>query len=123
MSKIVSAINTMINDAHKISKVIPNENVFYFLYADKYKWSIVQFEDDLCFLNYYPGEISFEEMAQMKDYEWSQSGIEQVVYSTNEFKTKEAVESFKELYLTVKEKLYGVDKVLNDIINDGDLPF
>ncbi len=124
MSRIVSAINSMINNAGKITKVIPSEGVYYFLYADKYKWSIIKYADDSYYLNYFPGELTIEKMAELSDYDWNEMNIENVRYSTDDLKAKEAYESFRELFLIVKEKLFGVDQVLDDIIEDDDgLPF
>ena len=41
-----------------------------------------------------------------------------VKYDSAYIKTREATESFNELYQIIKEKLHGVDIVLDDIIAD-----
>jgi len=43
-----------------------------------------------------------------------------VKYSDTEVGTKEAKSSFAELYTIVKERLYGVNDVLDDIISDSE---
>ena len=63
-----------------------------------------------------------EELANLFDEEWEE--IPMMHYSTKELATKEAFASFEELYRVVKEKMLGMDTVLDDIIKDmDDLPF
>ena len=42
MTKIVQAVNAMISNPDKIKSVIPNGQEFFFIYKDKYKWSILK---------------------------------------------------------------------------------
>ena len=39
-----------------------------------------------------------------------------IIYCSGDLKTQEALESFHELYNILKEKVYGVDDILNKII-------
>jgi hypothetical protein len=50
---------------------------------------------------------------------WHQENINSVPYNTKTLGTKEAKDSFKELNTIIKEKVYGMDDVLDDIIGKG----
>ena len=43
-----------------------------------------------------------------------------VTYKDTEIGTKEAKASFAELHTLIKERVYGVNDVLDDIISDAD---
>lgn len=116
MSKIVQAVNAMISNHHLISDVVRGENEIFFLYKGKYKWSM-NLRDDSYYLWYYPGKQSIEHLAQEQ---WDEE-IPMVTYKDADIGTKEAKASFAELYTVVKEKVYGVDAVLDDIIGDNNL--
>lgn len=120
MSKIIQAVNAMISNPSAITKVIKKADDIYFLYKGKYKWSITIQNDD-SMLWYYPGTESIEQLASTDDWEWE--NVPMVTYRTSEIGTREARASFAELYVVLKERLYKVNEVLDDIINDEDLPF
>ena len=111
MSKIVVAANAIINNPEDITNVRKSGNEYYFLYKGKYKWSISE-SDGEYYVHYYPDESTIDELVSTSDWQ----SINFVTYSTKDLKTREAYETFSELYLLIKEKLYGVDKVLDDII-------
>ncbi|MCK4798267.1 MAG: hypothetical protein KAT05_12875 [Spirochaetes bacterium] len=115
MSKIVLAVNSMISNADKISDVSMNiENMEYFFkYDNKYVWGIILYENNYT-LYFYPKIKDTRELDNM--YEWDK--VDFITYKTEELKTREAIESFSELYLIIKEKHLNVDSVLNDIIGD-----
>lgn len=116
MEKIIIAINKMIENSHLISSVISSGSEFYFLYNQKVKWSIMQFEDDDIILTLYPDTTyDLEYLSGVGDLIY----INKVVYSSSDFKTREAFESFYELLQVVRNKVFGVDDLLNDIINDN----
>ena len=48
-----------------------------------------------------------------------------IVYKVSDIGSREARETFEELYTLLKEKAYGIDEVLNEIIEEGadDIPF
>lgn len=119
MSKIVQAVNTMIAHQDLISNVLKGDKEYFFLYKDKYKWSIVQREDET-FLWYYPGTLSLEDLCDIEE-SGSWDGIDMVKYTDREIGTKEAIASFAELFTIIKEKVFGLDKVLDDIISDDDI--
>lgn len=117
MSKIVSAVNAMISNANKISDVKPGmyPSQLYFVYNFLYIWSMSYDidTDDYC-LCYYPNQNNIDDLINACN-----CGEESFVkYRTNELKTREAIESFSELYTVLKEKVYNVDSVLDDIIDD-----
>lgn len=119
MSKIVQAVNAMISNPDKIGKVIRGESELFFLYKDKYKWSMDRREGDHI-LWFYPGDESLEQLASFEGEDWAETSM--VTYRDSEIGTKEAKASFAELYTLLKERVYGVNKVLDDIISDAE-PF
>jgi len=126
VSKIIQAINVMISNSDRITEVYSNNRELYFLYDGKHKWSILQrANDEGVSLFYYPAKTiqsSVRELSSMSAYEFNQMEGKYIMYTDNEFKTREALESFSELYRIVKEKLLDVDTALADII-DNDVPF
>lgn len=117
MSKIVQAVNAMISNSDKIGRVIRGDSELFFMYKDKYKWSMAQREDDY-FLWFYPGEESLEQLVSYDGHDWE--GTPMVTYRAGEIGTKEAKASFADLFTLLKERLYGVNNVLDDIISDAD---
>ncbi|GAB2814707.1 hypothetical protein GCM10027276_14490 [Comamonas piscis] len=121
MSKIVQAINAMIANKQYITNVTPGEIIeteYYFLYKNKYAWSILKDTDGEHLLFYYPNIQSTEYLAQMTSSDANH--IAAVTYSDLEIGTKEAKASFSELHTIIKEKIYGISDVLDDIISDLD---
>ena len=118
MSKIVQAVNAMISNQENITKVIRGGDEFFFLYRDKYKWSIKKSdEDNTHVLWYYPGPEPLEKLASLAGGDWG--NISMVMYRDDEIGTREASATFAELYTIVKERLYRVNDVLDDIIGDA----
>lgn len=120
MSKLIQAINAIIINSSKISDVYQNKSEYYFLYDNKYKWSINMIDDEnegiIYNLHYYPIDVDISSLATTSN--WSFYEGQFITYSTRDYKTKEAIESFVELYRIVKEKVLGINKVLDDIIGD-----
>lgn len=127
MSKIVRAVNTMIVNRDLITKIIEVEKEYFFLYKQKYKWSILPDTKDPEVENYsliyYKDDRAIEHLSHLEGPEWE--SVLYVGYYTRDLKSKEARESFQELYRTVKEKLYNIDEVLDDIIgeDEDEVPF
>ncbi|MDP9533964.1 hypothetical protein Q7L38_15420 [Pseudomonas protegens] len=122
MSKIVVAVNVMIENKEQISSVQRGrgaiEGELFFLYEHKHKWSIFKVPEieDEYILCYYPGDGSLRAYAQMgEDTDWDEIDI--VFYRTKDIGTKEARQSFAELYSTVKELNFGMDAILDAIIS------
>jgi len=124
MSKIVAAVNVMISNPSKITNVIrgQHENECFFKYDNRHKWSIYRNRNDGYCLNYYSSDSNLEELASIPDEAWDHDSPAQVVYTTSELGTKEALATFSELFTIVSEKALGMDKILDDIIN-SDFPF
>ena len=113
MSKIVLAVNSMISNAEKITDVSQYESEYFFKYDTKYICGILK-KNETYSLFFYPETKEINELRGVVD--WDQVPL--VVYNTGELKTREALESFNELYLIVKEKLYDVNELLDSIIDD-----
>lgn len=114
-TKIVQVINAMITNYGKITNVIRRDKEFFFLYNDKYKWSIAKNENDVIFLHIYPGdEMTLEELSNFQ--EWGQ--LNYITFNSTDLKTKEADESFNELYQIVSSKLLGLEDIFEDILSD-----
>jgi hypothetical protein len=126
MSKVVKAINVMISNTERITDVKqgtdPNE--IFFVYDKKHKWSILRDDNEGEYaLFYYPGDKSIDYLADLPQEAWREF-TDMVSYRSSELGTKEALDSMKELYTILSEKVYGMDEVLEDIIStDLDLPF
>ena len=122
MSKIVQAVNAMLTNKNQITPVIEKWNQFFFLYKDKYIWSIRYEEEEGEYtLSFYPEKQSIEEIVSTSGPLWQYS-TQFIAYKGSDIGTHEAIASFRDLYLLIKEKVFGVDKVLDDIIKD-DKPF
>lgn len=119
MSKIVQAVNAMISNPDQITNVMRAEGELFFLYKAKYKWSMRVNDKGEFFLYFYPGFEDLRELASKEPQEWE--GTPMVTYKDADLGTKEATASFAELHMIIKEKVYGVDQVLDDIISD--MPF
>jgi hypothetical protein len=121
MSRIVTAVNAMISNPDLITNSIQGDmdTECFFKYDKKHLWSIIDSENGEYVLYYYPGNQSLEELASIPEERWHQENINSVPYNTKTLGTKEANDSFKELNTIVKEKVYGMDDVLDDIIGKG----
>lgn len=125
MSKVVQAVNVMIEHPEKISNAISTNEGFsvFFCYDQKHVWSIVKranFEGDDFVLSYYPNGEATQELVNLEPENWEDLTF--VRYSASDIGTKEAKQSFSELFNIVQEKVFGMDEVFDEIIN-GDIPF
>ena len=119
-ARIVEAINTMILNSNSIGSVVQNENEFIFSYKGKYVWGISESQNSSdYFLYFYPQVVSTRDLAGITDW----ANVSSVSYSSKEFGTSEARSSMAELMTIVREKLHGMDKVLDDILSDSEIPF
>jgi hypothetical protein len=115
MSKIVQAINSMIQNNEYLHDVTLSDGEFFFKYKG-YIWSIKN-TDDGYYLYYYPGftEVNHVICANNNGVINSDS---YALYRSADIKTREAYESFSELHQIVRNKLFNMDNVLDDIIGD-----
>lgn len=121
MSKIIEAINVMISNHENIDQVYQGTyaSEVFFRYAKKHKWSILKSDSGDYYLSYYSGRYDLEEMARWPDEAWHDFD-DMVSYNSKDLGTKEARDSLRELHTLVKEKVFGMDTVLDDIIkSDG----
>jgi hypothetical protein len=123
MSKIIKAINTMIANSDLISNVTQGdmESECFFKYDSKHTWSIFETTQGDVILNYYPEQYEIEKLASIPENDWHECNLQYVTYRSDILGTKEAKDSLKELNSIVREKVYGMDSVLDDIINSGEL--
>lgn len=121
MSKIVTAINAMISNSGSITNVVQGDmdSECFFVYDNKHTWSIIENKEGKYFLHYYPGNPRTNELAGIPSEHWHEADIRSVVYTSEVLGTKEALDSLKELNSIVREKLYGMDSVLEEIIGTG----
>ncbi len=121
MSKIVQAVNVMVANPDLIKNVTlasrDDITEFFFTYKGKYNWSITKFDKDVR-LWFYPEKTSLKDLANLPPDEWNENGPSMVAYSSDEIGTIEARASFSDLLNIVKEQMYGVNQVLDDIISD-----
>jgi len=124
MIKIITVINVMISNSDKITKIITGSALsseYFFIYDNKYKWSIYKSDEDAYSIHYYPENVTIEKLSGMSKEEWR--GYDKyITYSTEVIKTRESYETMNELYNLLKEKIIGIDDVFNDIIK-GDSVF
>lgn len=123
MSKIVKAINVMVSNPERIADVIKGDHdtECFFMYDGKHPWSILKRNDGHYYMAYYPGNQDIYELSQISSDAWNEGLVHCVTYTSQELGTKEAIESMAELYNIVSQKLYGMDDVLDDIINSDAL--
>lgn len=119
--KIVSAANAMIVTRDRITEVTPaaQGSEIFFLYDGKYKWSIRKTDTADYGLFFYPGTQTLQELAAWPDNAWYEFN-EMIRYSTLALGTKEAKDTFAELYRVVSENLFGINSVLDEIIDNAD---
>jgi hypothetical protein len=123
MSKIVEVANAMISNKGKISHVKSDGDTYFFLYDEKYTWSISYEEvDNNYYLRFYPGDRSIDAIIKSSAFQFDKD-TKAITYSTRDLGTREAYNTFRDLYIIVKEKLFEVDKVFDDIIGDDTIPF
>lgn len=120
MSKIVQALNAMISNPERIGGVeIFRDREVYFGYQtsnDVHIWSMAKDENSGDYWAwYYPGCESVREAVELSEI--AGDGVPLVSYNSGQIGTREAKATFAELYIIVREKVYGVDKALDDIID------
>jgi hypothetical protein len=114
--RIIAAMNAMIENKSMIDAIYPISHIvlegFVFEYKKKYKWAIIfDRNDDEYFLIFYANTFESTEHLALQ-YPTTSTAV----YSTEEYKDRESVQTFKELFQTVRNKLYGIDAMLDDII-------
>jgi hypothetical protein len=119
MTKIVQAVNSMVANEKHIDSVVRTNNELFFEYREKYVWSISKSDSVDFVLHFYPNAESAHVLSGYEHYDWEEVAV--VTYKTADIGTKEARASFADLYSVIEGRVYGVNEVLDDIIND--LPF
>src|ERR1051326_1453329 len=114
MEKIIQVINKMISEKSKIDKVIKTKNEIFFVYDNKYKWSMADNQDNgHLYLHFYAkSDLTIEQLSKTVDW----TSIQFATYSTEIFKAKEDKESFWELYNIINDKILGVNDLFDEIL-------
>lgn len=122
-NKIIQAANAMLAMPERITNVTRSNEEFYFRFSEKHTWSIQKNPEGTVYtLYYYPVDESIDHIIEM--LEAGGEGLPVVSYSSKDLRSQEADQTFRELYRVVSEKLYGVDKALDEIIKLAeDQPF
>ncbi|HUI31800.1 MAG TPA: hypothetical protein VLX91_16445 [Candidatus Acidoferrales bacterium] len=116
MNKVVQAVNSMILKSDRITQITDGiMGELFFLYDQKYKWSILKSGLEY-YLHFYRTDMPISELAQIQD--WDRFTNIFSTFSTKELKTREANESFAELYQLLRNRRLDMDKALDDIIGD-----
>lgn len=117
MNKIIEAIKTMIANPGKITNVMKARGEghpeFFFLYDNKYKWSIMSAPEDYN-LYYYAVSESIKELANLELDDWM--NVDFITYKSKDFNSNEITSIFKDFYSLVKEKYYKIDEAIDAII-------
>lgn len=119
MSKIVQAVNAMITNIDLVTDVSPGMHEVFFRYKGKYTWSMRKDAADH-YLYFYPN--TNVETLLWHDINGQWDSVNMIVYKDSEIGTREAKASFSELFILLKERQFGVNDVLDEIISDAD-PF
>ena len=114
--KIIEAVNTMISNSDKITEVYKNDKELFFLFNKKYKWSIIKRDENFLLFLYPKDDFTIEQLSSRDDLDFSNYN-NFITYTSEEIKTREATESFAELYQIINSKVLGADQILDDIIN------
>jgi hypothetical protein len=120
MSKIVTAINAMISNSELITNAVQGtmDSEQFFKYDKKHIWSIIHNQKKgEYYLHYYPGNQDINHLAIIPEEYWDNAEIKSVAYRSKVLGTKEALDSLAELHSIVSEKVYGMDEVLDEIID------
>ncbi|MDA6068661.1 hypothetical protein NJT12_03420 [Flavobacterium sp. AC] len=122
--KIVLVINSIISHQEKISNIIANGDEIFFLYDGKHKWSVDKIAEeyiDTYIVNFYPqdgNENKVQTLEQIIDLKMFGSPVRMATYTTRQYSTTEAYETFKDLYEIVFNKVYGIDDIFDSIISE-----
>lgn len=114
MSKILKAVDSMVNSEELITDVKTLQDTLFFKYNQTYVWSIQKELGDF-YLIYYVNHDEVKNVIDAIKYMPNDPGA-YISYSSKDYKSSENGDNFAELYQIVKEKLYNIDTVLDNII-------
>ncbi|WP_135604953.1 hypothetical protein [Methanococcoides sp. NM1] len=115
MSKILKAVDAMFNSEELITDVKTLQDTLFFKYNQTYVWSIQKELGDF-YLIYYVNHDEVKNVIDAIKYMPNDPGP-YISYSSKDYKSTENGDNFAELYQIVKEKLYNIDTVLDNIIS------
>lgn len=132
--KILQAIRTIADNPNKISSVyrIRKEQEYtryYFLYNERFVWSVEKLEDDDFFdvndtllaskaytATYYPG-ASIDDITRDFELAHAKKSVDELTYTPSLLKSEEALNIFDDLYRKVNELYFGFERILDEIID------
>lgn len=117
MSKLIRVINKIIENQDKILKVFKYQKELFFEYKNYY-WSLDKTDDEQYKLFHYPNYSDDLEHLFNRNYGNHWENVSMVTYNSEELSQNEALQSFEELYRILDDKIFGIDKVFDDILND-----
>lgn len=121
MDRIIQVINTIIENKASITGAAKQGVVYYFLYNYKHIFSIHEAsKGGVLYFNVYPSpDYSIDKIIAIRaSLDPKMDDIPVITYSSADYKTIEGQESFRELLILIKSKLYDVESVFNDILNN-----
>jgi hypothetical protein len=134
MSKIIEALNVMIDNKSQIKEAVRDKydkSKFYFRYLGPRVWTVERANDDSIVVRYYPNSDSLSDIRLARiagigidvlgpeRQKITDALIDTVGYSDQEWTSSEAKATFRDFYKTVQETCYQVDKELDQIIASG----
>lgn len=117
MSKIIQVINSMILNKKLIDVKVTDNINYYFTYNENYKWCIWRYHQGSGInLTFYPigAEVTMEVL--YNDIQFDNNTIQKITYTSDDYKNKEAIETFQDLYKIIQEKALGVDGIFDDLL-------
>ena len=120
MTNIIEAVKSIISKNEKITCVKRINDEIFFLFNEKYKLSMMSYHENSdrfeYLLNCYPGTEKLEELYTLVEAN-EINKVSSITYRTDELKSREAYESFQQLFKIIEEKSLGIDKILDEIIS------
>ena len=122
MDKLISALNTIVENFDKITEIRKTGSVYAFRYLGKQTWAVQPESGIQVFAEprggyrvfYFPGDVTPDQAAEALELGYSEP--ERLSFSTSEIKTTEAYETFSDLYRQLGMKYFKIDNVLDEII-------
>lgn len=107
MKEIVNTINAMVSNPELITSVLrgQNEAECFFIYDQKYIWSILKRVDGEFYLACYPDEQDISGLASIHERAWHYIGPHCIEYTSDQLGIVEAKSSMNELFDIVNAKM------------------
>jgi len=130
MSTIIEVLNVILDNKDKLTEVARDDaGKIYFRYAGPRVWTVELTYDGEVVVRVYPlsdglAAIPLSRIASNKDWDAdsetkaiSQALQSHIIYSSDEWTSREAKATFKDLYKRLLERSHHVDKYFEEIIS------